>query len=62
MDSKPKDNHWQSRMAAIEGRPELEPEDDLIECPFCGEDDFDLIGLKNHLQRYCYKFDKTPSA
>lgn len=22
-------------------------------CPFCGEDDFDLIGLKHHLNTYC---------
>lgn len=26
-------------------------------CPFCGEDDFDLIGLKLHLLRWCKKFD-----
>ena len=26
-------------------------------CPFCGDDDFDLIGLKNHLQNYCDVFD-----
>lgn len=22
---------------------------DLIKCPFCGEDDFDQVGLKSHL-------------
>ena len=24
-----------------------------IKCPFCGEDGFDLVGLKLHLIRYC---------
>jgi hypothetical protein len=32
---KPKDNHWQSRLAAIEGRPEPEPID---YCRHCGEE------------------------
>ena len=27
-----------------------------VECPFCGEDDFDLIGLKYHLIVYCEKY------
>lgn len=26
--------------------------DTLKACPFCGEDDFDLIGLKLHLLNY----------
>jgi hypothetical protein len=26
---------------------------DNIECPFCHEDDFDLEGLKHHLEYYC---------
>ncbi len=25
----------------------------LIKCPFCGEDDFDPIGLKDHLDNHC---------
>jgi len=29
---------------------------ELKKCPFCGEDDMDLIGLKNHLQNHCDKF------
>ena len=32
-----------------------------VECPFCGEDDFDLIGLRHHLMVIgCEAFDKTP--
>jgi hypothetical protein len=33
-----------------------------IICPFCGEGDFDLIGLKDHLtnvDRLCSKFVQT---
>lgn len=30
-----------------------------VKCPFCGEDDFDLIGLKGHLKMDCEVFDKT---
>lgn len=33
-----------------------------LKCPFCGEDDFDLIGLKYHLTYYCEIFEKTPEA
>ena len=29
-----------------------------IVCPFCGEDDFDLIGLKHHLNVYCDNYQK----
>lgn len=25
-------------------------------CPFCNDDDFDLIGLKHHLLHYCEIF------
>jgi len=29
-----------------------------INCPFCNDDDYDLIGLKMHLLRgWCEKFD-----
>jgi hypothetical protein len=30
--------------------------EDLI-CPFCGETDFDEIGLKHHLIEYCEKYN-----
>lgn len=29
----------------------MSPEPQLLPCPFCGEDDFDLLGLQFHLQR-----------
>ncbi len=32
----------------------------LIECPFCGEDDFDKIGLKIHLAFHCNEYLNTP--
>ena len=32
---------------------------EYIKCPFCGEDDFDLIGLKNHLLCHCEEFEQT---
>jgi hypothetical protein len=31
-----------------------------VVCPFCGERDFDLIGLKIHLLNYCEKYRDTP--
>ena len=31
------------------------------ECPFCGENDFDLIGLKSHILNHCEKFDEMES-
>lgn len=35
---------------------------DTIRCPFCGEPDFDAIGLKNHfLRRWCEVFNDTPT-
>lgn len=35
---------------------------DYIKCPFCGEDDFDLIGLKNHFERgHCDVYNETES-
>ena len=30
---------------------EQESVDQIISCPFCGEDDFDLLGLQWHLER-----------
>jgi len=32
-----------------------------VVCPFCGERDFDLIGLKNHLKFYCNTYDELMS-
>lgn len=37
---------------------------EVIECPFCGEKDFDLVGLKGHLlSGACeeYNHTETPS-
>lgn len=32
---------------------------ELISCPFCGEADFDLIGLKIHLTRgHCEAYEE----
>ena len=30
-------------------------------CPFCGDKDFDAIGLKAHFFRWCEKFDEVES-
>ena len=38
---------------------EEEIETELMECPFCGEEDFDKEGLKNHLLCYCKIFSET---
>ena len=36
---------------------------ELKSCPFCKEEDFDLIGLKHHFgSGYCDVFNKTISA
>lgn len=29
---------------------------EYVTCPFCGEDDFDLIGLKLHFYNWCEVF------
>lgn len=32
----------------------------MITCPFCGDKDFDLVGLKGHLLNgSCQEFDRT---
>lgn len=31
---------------------------EYIKCPFCNENDFDLLGLKIHLVNYCEEYDK----
>ena len=34
-----------------------------IKCPFCGDDDFDLVGLKNHLEMgWCKEYNNTMTA
>lgn len=30
-----------------------------IVCPFCGQEDFDLLGLKYHLSNYCNVYQNT---
>lgn len=32
-----------------------------MKCPFCDEDDFDAIGLKAHLFRWCEVFSNVMS-
>lgn len=36
-------------------------DEELIPCPFCEETDFDKIGLKHHLLRWCEEFKNTES-
>ena len=31
----------------------------IMKCPFCGEDDFDLVGLKYHILNYCKVYDEV---
>ena len=38
---------------------ETKPPEELKTCPFCGEEDFDLPGLKYHLRFYCGTFEIT---
>lgn len=33
-------------------------ESENINCPFCGETNFDEIGLKHHLSNYCEKYSQ----
>lgn len=39
-----------------------EPKRMFVVCPFCGEQDFDLIGLKRHLMLWCHEYDDTPTT
>lgn len=33
---------------------------DNVTCPFCGESDFDLVGLKSHFMKgYCDQYNET---
>lgn len=38
---------------------EIKMDREMTNCPFCGEEDFDLTGLKVHLT-WCEAFEKTP--
>lgn len=40
--------------------PEQKLKEKLVKCPYCGEDNFDLIGLKYHLENYCRVYKDTP--
>lgn len=40
---------------------EIEKNSHNITCPFCKENNFDLVGLKNHIQYNCEIFDSTIS-
>ena len=41
-------------------QPSLDTLHSFVCCPFCGEEDFDLIGLKSHLQHGdCEPFENT---
>jgi hypothetical protein len=31
-----------------------------IVCPFCGDTDFDKVGLKRHLLMWCQEYEATP--
>jgi hypothetical protein len=31
----------------------------MLTCPFCGDNDFDLVGLKGHLLNWCEVFEQT---
>jgi len=46
---------WKSGAKYILSQQDKNKEE--IICPFCGEDDFDKIGLKNHLHRYCEVYE-----
>lgn len=33
----------------------------MMTCPFCGENDFDAVGLKSHLLNHCEVFEHLES-
>jgi len=41
---------------------ETEFEEVAVPCPFCGEEDFDRIGLKHHLRYHCLVYEETESC
>ena len=40
---------------------DYKPEELNAHCPFCFEQDFDLIGLKYHLFNHCEEIDEIPN-
>lgn len=46
----------EEQAAVMEAVHMVEP----LVCPFCREEDFDLIGLKVHLTMHCSAYDRTP--
>lgn len=40
----------------------MELAEELVSCPFCKENGFDLIGLKNHIEQYCEVYPNIISA
>jgi hypothetical protein len=36
-------------------------EDYPLTCPFCGDVDFDAVGLKAHLERWCDAYRSVPT-
>lgn len=73
-DPLPYDNRARAAIEAIENLPKEEdtmhgssdqPDETYVaemhRCPFCGEADFDLIGLKHHFAAgWCEPFNETP--
>ena len=42
---------------------EASPVQDVVRCPFCGDGDFDLIGLKLHISRgWCQQFEDMETS
>lgn len=52
-------DHW--RVYRVQSKALLDAWDDMgcLVCPFCGETEFDRIGLKNHLERHCSEWMVT---
>lgn len=55
----------------MEGRDAMTPKPEsetpkppeMLACPFCGEGDFDTVGLKNHFTAgYCDAYEAVPSV
>lgn len=51
--------HWLRPVDDEEYRRQLLASDSIT-CPFCGQEDFDDIGLKYHLKMHCDKYDQVP--
>jgi hypothetical protein len=52
----------ESAKRAVPSKALLDAWDEMgcLVCPFCGETEFDRIGLKNHLERHCSEWMVTP--